>query len=307
MIETIENFHLIRPWCLVIIIPVIILGILMLRSGIRANQWHTLIDERFLPFLIEGSMQKTKRYAYVILITLMCFAVFVLAGPTWKKHSSPLSQSSSALVIVLDLSPSMNVEDVKPSRLIRARLKLIDLLKQRKEGLTGLVVYSGEAHVVTPLTDDIKTIISLLPGLTPEIMPIQGSNTEMAIETARQLLIDSKVGNGDILLLSDGVSQNAADAINNLPTMENYDVSFWGVGTKIGGPIPLKAGGFAKNKRGELVVAKLDETIMSDLASTLGGLYIPFSNTNNDIETLNNFKLEERSGTTHESTRTFDQ
>lgn len=278
-----------------------------MRSSIRANQWHTLIDARFLPFLIEGNMQKAKRYIYIMLISLLCFAVLILSGPTWKQHSSPVSQSSSALVVVWDLSPSMNVEDVKPSRLIRARLKLIDLLKQRTEGLTGLVVYSGEAHVVTPLTDDIKTIISLLPGLTPEIMPIQGSNTEMALETARQLLIDSKVGQGDILFLSDGVSQNAAEAIDNLEPMENYDVSFWGIGTNIGGPIPLSAGGFAKNNRGELVVAKLDESIMADIASNLGGLYVPFTNTSNDIDTLNNFKFKAPSESTRETERTFDQ
>ena len=78
--------------------------------------------------------------------------------------------------MVLDLSYSMNSEDLAPSRLARARQKMLDLLVQRKEGQTGLIAYAGDAHIVTPLTDDTPTIANLLPALAPDMMPVPGSD-----------------------------------------------------------------------------------------------------------------------------------
>ena len=95
-----------------------------------------------------------------------------LAGPSWNKIPLPIHKQQTPLVILLDLSPSMWAEDVKPNRLTRARLKLIDLLHTRQEGTTALVAYAGDAHVVTPLTDDTATIISLLHPLTPTIQTL---------------------------------------------------------------------------------------------------------------------------------------
>ena len=106
-------------------------------------------------------------------------AIVALAGPTWQRLPSPVFRNESALVIALDLSRSMDAEDIKPSRLIRARYKIADILKQRKDGQTALLVYAGDAFTVTPLTDDTETIDSQLSALTTDIMPSEGSNTEL--------------------------------------------------------------------------------------------------------------------------------
>ena len=88
------------------------------------------------------------------------------AGPTWTRIEQPVERRDDALVIALDLSLSMHARDLQPSRLVRARLKLIDLLRERQEGHTALIGYAGDAHVVTPLTDDVATIENLLATLS---------------------------------------------------------------------------------------------------------------------------------------------
>ena len=78
----------------------------------------------------------------------------------------------------------MLAADVQPSRIQRGRQKILDLLERRDEGVTGLVVFAGDAHVVTPLTDDIRTIANLMPALSPAIMPLPGANATSGIEMA---------------------------------------------------------------------------------------------------------------------------
>ncbi len=306
MDQIISNFHFIRPEWLILIIPGITLPLLFLRKQSQSNQWHKLIDQNLLPFLIDGHHSKVSRIPIIGLIILWILASIAMAGPTWEKRPQPVTEEVSSLVVIWDLSLSMNVTDVKPSRLSRSRLKLIDLLNTRQEGLTGLIAYSGEAHVVTPLTDDTKTIISLLPALSPEIMPAKGSNIEMAFEQALKLLRDSGVDRGEILILTDGISLDAVSEITNQRENASHRVTIWGVGTREGAPIPLPDGGFARDGRNQIIVAKLDEAVLSETAIALKGLYVPMSNDDLDIRTIASFSLNADKSSTRETSREFD-
>ena len=306
MDQILTHFHFIRPAWLLLILPGIVLPLLFLRKQSRVNQWNKLIDPNLLPFLIDGKQTKTNQIPIYGLIILWLIASIAMAGPTWKKLPQPVSESVSALVVLWDLSPSMNVADIKPSRLDRSRLKLIDLLNTRKEGLTGLIAYSGEAHVVTPLTDDTKTIISLLPALTPEIMPAMGSNIEMAFEQGIRLLKDSGIDKGDLLVLTDGIAIDAVDALVDLKEKTAHRVTIWGVGSKEGAPIPLSNGGFARDSSNQIIVAKLEERQLSETAIALNGLYVPLSNDDLDIRTITSFNLDADKSSTRETAREFD-
>src|SRR5699024_9332875 len=114
------------------------------------------------------------------------------------------------------LSLSMHAQDIRPSRLQRARFKLQDLLDRRREGLTGLVAYSGDAHVVTPLTDDTATIANLLPALNPDLMPLYGSNPAAGVRLAIELLANGGATTGRILLVTDGITRGDADTLETL-------------------------------------------------------------------------------------------
>src|SRR5690606_11113883 len=141
-------------------------------------------------FLLDQAHGRLKSWPLYGLLGLWAVAITALAGPVWQKIPQPVERNTDALVICWDLSPSMLAEDVKPSRLVRSRLKLIDLLKTRRDGQVALIAYSGEAYTVTPLTDDRQTLINLLPALSPTTLPTVGSNPEMALNMAVQLLKD---------------------------------------------------------------------------------------------------------------------
>ena len=121
-------------------------------------------------------------------ILLLALIAVAAAGPSLNRVELPVIKRADALVIVLDLSASMLAADVQPSRIQRSRQKILDLLETRDEGVTGLVVFAGDAHVVTPLTDDTRTIANLMPALSPSIMPLPGANATSGINMASELL-----------------------------------------------------------------------------------------------------------------------
>ncbi|MDH5621258.1 MAG: VWA domain-containing protein, partial [Gammaproteobacteria bacterium] len=113
--------------------------------------------------------------------------------------------------MALDLSRSMDAEDIAPSRLRRAKLKILDMLERRDSGQTALVVYTANAFTVTPLTTDTDTIASLVNSLSTDIMPSRGSYPEVAIAKGRQLLDQANAGFGEVLLITDGGASPGAD------------------------------------------------------------------------------------------------
>jgi Ca-activated chloride channel homolog len=279
-----QDFHWLRPlWLLLIPLSALIV-IALWRQHQRRGDWQQIIDPKLLPYLLEGKMQRQQKWPLYALLAALTLAALTIAGPTWEKIPQPIHKTESALVVMLDLSPSMNAEDLKPSRLIRARLKLTDLLKQRQEGLTALIAYAGEAHIVTPLTDDTDTIISLLPALSPGVMPLQGSNPEMAIELAQQLFSDAGLNQGELLLITDGVTDEAIGTIND-DLKNQFRLSVLGVGTDSGAPIPIRQGGFAKDN-GAIVIAKLGSSDLDQLAQNNGGIFRKISANDKDLGAL---------------------
>jgi len=206
-----------------------------------------------------------------------------LAGPTWQKIPQGVFQNNSALIIALDLSPSMRAEDNTPSRIRRAHLKIQSLLERRQEGLTALLAYAGEAHIVSPFTDDTNTISNLLPTLVPGLLPIPGSNTEMAISLAAQQLDSSGIAKASLLLVTDGVSANALETINQ-QWDQRLNLTILGLGTDSGATIPSNDGGYLRDTQGEFILAKRDSTTLKKLASLSDGYYLPLQANDSDID-----------------------
>ena len=158
--EITSQFHFIRPLWLWAIVVLIILLWIQSRSVRTSRSWQAVCDPQLLPYILSSVPGNKKRWPLVITAFSGLLIILALAGPTWKQLEQPVFREQSALVIVMDLSRSMDAADIKPSRIARARLKIIDILKQRNEGQTALIVYAAEAFVVSPLTDDADTIIA---------------------------------------------------------------------------------------------------------------------------------------------------
>lgn len=299
--ELLQAFHFLRPWWLLALIPALLLAVLLWRQRRQARQWHRLVDAELLPFLIDGASGKPGRSHVGLLLLAWVLASLALAGPVWEQRPLPVQKNDDALVLILDLSPSMLTEDVKPSRLVRARLKIADILRERHDGLTALVVYAGDAHVVTPLTDDTATINSLLTALQPDIMPLPGSNTESAVETAMQLLIDSGNARGHMLLVTDGVAESAFDTIRQQLHTTDFSLSVLGVGGETPAPIPGGRGNFVRDSQNNIVTTRLNTAELASLAAQTRGSFSVLTSDGRDLERV--LQQQVSSSETEESLR----
>lgn len=273
------EFHFLRPWWWLALLPAAVMLMLLLKNRVARGNWADVCDAELMPFILQNQPSPQRR-SYLLAAaasTILCIAA--LAGPTWQRLPSPAFRNDSALVIALDLSKSMNATDTKPSRLSKARYKIADILQLRKDGQTALLVYGGDAFIVTPLTTDIATINSQLEALTPNIMPSPGSNTQLAIDKSAELLRRAGLTKGHILLVTDSNADNAA-------APGDYQLSVLALGTTAGAPIPSDGGGFVKDTAGNIVIAKLDSTGLSELAAAGHGLYQTVTANDDDIKRL---------------------
>jgi len=204
-LSLLENAHFIRPWWLLALAGIALIY-LLLRKQTAGQQWASHIPKAMLEALQvnTGNSRSSWRAS---LIALWLIATIAAAGPSWDKQAAPTFENKSARVLVLDLSPSMLAQDLTPNRLTLAKYKLIDILREQTDGQAALIAYAGDAHTVSPLTDDPSNIEALLPALHPSVMPIAGSNTEAAVELAQSLLKNAGLTRGDIILISDGDSR----------------------------------------------------------------------------------------------------
>lgn len=271
--DWIANLHLLRPHGLWLLVPCALLLWWLTHRRENSGSWQGVIAPELLPYLIEsGPTQRRRRWLPALVLGWIA-SVLAIAGPSWHKLPQPILQKQDALVLVLDLSYSMWAQDMRPSRIDRARRKLLDLLELRDEGQTALIAFAGDAHVVTPLTDDHPTIANLLPALDPGMMPLPGSEPAAAIQAAQQLLLSAGVSRGHILLVTDGLSDGDAEAIGAALTNSGARLGILGVGTAEGAPIPLPDGGFLKDAAGAIVMPKLPSGALRALAANTGGEY----------------------------------
>lgn len=286
MIETLFGLHLIRPGWLWCALPALGLALLLWRQRLQGGGWSKVIAPELLRHFIARDEQRVRSVLVPVILGAWLAACVAAAGPSFRKLPQPVEQIQDALVLVLDLSYSMKATDQAPSRLDRARQKLLDLLTERREGQTALVAYAGDAHVVTPLTDDIQTITNLLPALKPDMMPLPGSDTAGAITLAVELLHSAGIASGRVLLLSDGTDEAQASRAARALRGSGASLSILALGTASGAPMPLADGGFIRDSEGAIVLPKLDEGPLRQLASDTGGRYQRLALDNSDLAYL---------------------
>ncbi len=280
-----EQLHFIRADWFYAFIPVILFLMLASTKKLNDKNWTSVIDPQLMPFVLSRSNSvKQRRYPLILAFIASSLCITALAGPVYKKLPQPVYREQSSLVVLLDLSQSMDATDIKPSRLARAKLELLDILKTRKTGQTALIVYAADAFVVTPLTDDNATIANLVPSLETDMMPAQGSQLSTALSKTLSLFQQAGVINGDILVITDDIHSADESAIKKVAS-QGYRLSIFGIGTAEGAPVPVEAG-FLKNSNGAIVIPKLDAARLQRYALAGGGLYTGIRAGDKDVEKL---------------------
>jgi Ca-activated chloride channel homolog len=280
------NFHFLRPWWLLALLALPLLWRLLVDRGGDAGAWRGAVDAHLLEhLLVPGDDTAPTRLPRRLVAAGWILACVALAGPAWERLPQPLYQNRAARVFALELSTSMLAQDVKPSRFERAHYKLDDMLKRSGDAQTALIAYAGDAFVVAPLTDDANTVANLVDALDPSVMPVPGNATSRAIDLGVKLIKQAGADAGEIVLLADGASGDAAAAARRA-LASGVRVSVLGIGSEQGAPVALQQGGFLKNAAGDIVLPKLDAGSLAAVASAGGGRYSAYSTDAGDLDNL---------------------
>ncbi|GAC08069.1 VWA domain-containing protein [Paraglaciecola chathamensis] len=301
----IADFHFLRPFWLLAIIPLIALVVVLKRMSRHSGGWQSVLPTHLYQHLVAQNGLKSAKPPFYILTTAWILASVTLAGPTWLRLPQPVYQLNSGKVVVLDMSLSMRATDVSPNRLTRAKYKAIDLVKAIAEGETGLVAYAGDAFTISPLSSDAQNLTTLIPSLSPEIMPVEGSEPFLGLESAINLLHNAGYQKGEIFWITDGIENRQVAEVSKLLENSPYRLSVLGVGAADGAPIQLLNGDFLKDSSGAVVVPRLRASNLKILARKGKGRYIAMRTDDSDIDYLKNQSVissdEEKEGEANEN------
>lgn len=215
-----DELHLLRPMWLWALVPAVLTWFGLWRLSDRTSAWKKVFDPHLLEHLVVGTKKRRLLRPVHLVLILWTLCAIAMAGPSWEREPSPFADDTAGLVVLLKASTTMEATDVQPSRLERSKHKLRDLLELREGAATGLIVYSGSAHLVMPLTRDDRITTAMAAELSPGLMPIDGDALGEALERAAALLDRAGVP-GSVLVIADSLApsqtQAVAEAAPDLP------------------------------------------------------------------------------------------
>ena len=262
-------FHFLRPQWLWLLVPAILLPVFWFRRNNARARWRNIIDPLLLEHLIVGDTARTRIQPIHTLALLIAISAIAVAGPTWQQERPPFNQDKAPLVIVLELAHSMDATDVAPTRLERAKQKVLDLAAARKGARTGLVVFASTAHLVVPPTEDPAMLELYMPALAPSLMPNDGKNVNAGLDIAEQLLAKDPVA-GTIVFISDGFDQKQADAFIQKAKQSHHQLLWLAVGTENGGAIRGANGTVSMDAEGHPLMGTFDADAIRKVAHNAG-------------------------------------
>ena len=225
----------------------------------------------------------------LIWIAAWTLAALAASGPYIQKQIPDTTTQASGIdiAVVMDISPSMSVQDMAPNRLERAKLELRDFTHRLRGDRVALIAFSANAYITLPLTPDKEAFLHFADLLDPGLVIKHGSNIARALLVARQALGGAEQKSRAILLITDGETHNQAATLAEVNTLRAMGIPLFiaGVGTEAGGPVPDGRGHFM-TVNNELVVSRLARTTLTSLAKQGGGLYVDLSNDDSEWQQL---------------------
>ncbi len=272
-------FHFSSPlWLLALPVPVLVwLWLLFSATRHTTERYAEYADPHLLPYLLGmREIQPQRHWRRFILWTLgWVLLVLALAGPRWDYTDKQLFRPGSDLVILLDLSASMDLTDVAPSRLARARQEIEDLLQQNRHARVGLIAFASVAHVIAPLTEDGSSLRQQLPAISTDLVRMKGSRLTEALIRARQMLAGQPTGSSrHLLLLTDGDFGDSGhlDQATEMAA-EGIHLHVLGIGSEQGAAVKGPMGRPLHRPGQGMIISRLDDKGLQQLATRGDGLY----------------------------------
>lgn len=227
----------------------------------------------------------------ILFLLALTFLILAIARPQFGTKLQEVKRKGIEIIIALDVSNSMLAEDIKPNRLEKAKQAISKLTERLVNDRIGLIVFGGEAYVQIPITNDYASAKMFLSSITPGIIPVQGTAIGAAIKLAVNSFTEEEGMSRALIIITDGESHDDdAAGMASQAREKGIRVYTIGVGLPKGGPIPIssKSGQkvFLKNKDGQVVVSKLDESMLEKIAANGGGKYIRANNTRLGLNVL---------------------
>ena len=217
----------------------------------------------------------------------MALGITALAQPRWGFQWEEVPHRGVDIILALDVSRSMLAEDIPPNRLTRAKREIIDLLQLVEGDRVGLVAFAGISFLQSPMTLDYSAIQLFLDGLDTDLIPVQGTAIGHALQTSIDAFTQTPHDARAVILITDGEDHSGNfQGIAEMAVQAGVKLYIIGIGQAEGAPVPNTEGGFLKNQQGELVLSKLNEKALQQLALATGGSYVQSITGDLDLEKI---------------------
>jgi Ca-activated chloride channel family protein len=260
-----------------------------------ARRLHALLPAPRLRAQLTGTASVgRRRWRYAFLLLALAGLLVALAEPRWGYETVDIHRRGLDVIVVFDVSKSMLATDVAPSRLVRAKLTLHDMLMQLNGDRVGLVAFAGSAFLQAPLTIDYDAVLRAVDELDTDLIPMGGTNIGAGISLALEAFGKAEAGNRAILLISDGEPTADSDQADgekaaSRAAEDGVKVFALGFGTPEGSLIPLGGanhGELVRDADGQLVRTRLDENVLRAVARAGGGFYVRFESGGAALRTI---------------------
>ena len=293
------NFYIGNYWYLLLLLVIPVIGFLLMNFiKWRNSRRNIFAESRFQEQLFEKSGKFSKIFPLLYLIGFL-FLVLAMLDFLGGKEEVKTEQKLNNVIFLMDVSNSMNAEDIAPSRLTEAKNVIVGTLGKMKSDRVGVVVFAGEAASIMPLTTDYTAAETYISGVESSVVKIQGTDFLKAMEVAVQKFKNVPKGSRQVVLISDGEDNegNEKSAIN-LANKEGIAITSVGIGSEEGAPVPEyiygQLMGYKTDLTGQTVITKRQVNALQNMASSTGGNYVDGNNldaaTNQIISSLSRNK-----------------
>lgn len=227
-----------------------------------------------------------------LLLISLASIIVALAGLNYGHTWERIERKGVSIVLALDCSRSMLAKDIQPDRLERAKWEIRDLLNMLQGDKVGLVAFAGTAFLQCPVTLDYSGFGLFLQALSPDSMPVGGTDLNAAIETAMQAFDPEESSEKAIILITDG-EKTMGDPLGAAKKAADEHIKIFciGIGNPQGAPIPGQDAGFVKDEHGAILLSKLDEQTLRQIAALTGGTYVQSITGDMDLDTIYNQEI----------------
>ncbi|MBN1925786.1 MAG: VWA domain-containing protein [Prolixibacteraceae bacterium] len=272
----------------------VIPALIILFAFFRAKR-RKAIKEFGTPEILAPLMPNVSRsrptWKFILLCTALAFLIVGIARPQFGSKLQKIKRKGVEIIIALDVSNSMMAEDIQPNRLERAKMAISRLTERLSNDKIGLTVFAGDAYTQIPITTDYASAKLFLSSISTDIVPVQGTAIGAAIELSMRSFTPETESSKAMIIITDGENhEDNAVEMATIAAENDIVIHTIGMGLPQGGPIPVyNANGqkdFRKDKSGNVVVTKLDEKMLQQIAVAGNGKYVRANNTEVGINTI---------------------